>query len=155
MSNTRGLRAVATLEATKGAVVLLAGFGLLEVVHLGAQQIAEEVVRNFHLNPANRYPRIFLHLAEKLTPSNLWALAFGAAAYSALRFTEAYGLWRQRRWAEWLSVVSGIIYIPFEILELFRGVTWVRLALLALNLIIVSYLISVMRARKASGGKPS
>ena len=149
MSHSNGLRAVATLEATKGAVVLLAGFGLLEILHLGAQQIAEEVVRNFHLNPANRYPKIFLHLADQVTPSNLWALAFGAAAYSALRFTEAYGLWRQRRWAEWLSVVSGIIYVPFEVVELFRGVTWLRVSMLSVNLIVVSYLISVMRMRKA------
>ena len=150
MSNSNGLRAVATLEATKGAVVLVAGFGLLEILHLGAQQIAEEVVRNFHLNPANRYPRIFLHLAEKVTPSNLWPLAFGAAAYAALRFTEAYGLWRQRRWAEWLSVVSGIIYIPFEIWEIYRGITWLKLSMLVINLVVVSYLIRVMRAHRAS-----
>jgi uncharacterized membrane protein (DUF2068 family) len=148
------LRAVATLEATKGAVVLAAGFGLLEILHLGAQQLAEEVVRNFHLNPASRYPRIFLHLAERATPANLWPLAFGAAAYSALRFTEAYGLWRQRRWAEWLSVVSGIIYIPFEIWELGRGVTGLKLSMLGLNLVVVGYLISVMRARKATSGAP-
>lgn len=141
---------MATLEATKGAVVLVAGFGLLEILHLGAQQIAEEVVRNFHLNPANRYPRIFLHLAEKVTPSNLWPLAFGAAAYAALRFTEAYGLWRQRRWAEWLSVVSGIIYIPFEIWEIYRGITWLKLSMLVINLVVVSYLIRVMRAHRAS-----
>ena len=46
-----------------------------------------------------------------------------ALTYSAIRFTEAYGLWRERRWAEWLSAVSGAIYLPFEIYELAGGIT--------------------------------
>jgi hypothetical protein len=38
----------------------------------------DELVRHFHLNPASRYPRIFLDLAREATPPQLWLLAGGA-----------------------------------------------------------------------------
>ena len=57
-----GLRIVALFEGAKGVLVLAAGFGLLSLIHHDVQGMAEEVVRHFHLNPASRYPRIFLQL---------------------------------------------------------------------------------------------
>jgi len=140
MSSPAGLRAVAFFEAAKGAIVLAAGIGALELFGPDAQNTAEELVRRFHLNPASHYPRIFLLLAQQATPAHLWGLAAGAATYAAVRFVEAYGLWRQRLWAEWFAVISSGIYVPLELWELTRGLTWSRLTLLAVNLAIVSYL---------------
>lgn len=57
-----------------------------------------------------------------------------------VRFVEAYGLWRERRWAEWLAIVSGGIYLPIEIWELSQGITWPRLLLFSVNFAIVAYL---------------
>ena len=155
MSKAGGVRAVASFEAAKGIVVLAAGLGTLEILNHGAQHVAEELVRHLHLNPASRYPRVFLLLANEATPSNLWALAMAAAGYSAMRFAEAYGLWRQHRWAEWFSVISGVIYIPFELWELARGITWLRLALLTINLVIVSYMARVLKSRRNPRPCPS
>ena len=151
MSTARGLRAVALFEAAKGVLVLLAGLGLLEFLNRDTQKVAEELVRHFHLNPANQQPRIFLLLSEQATPAHLWALAAGAAAYAALRFVEAYGLWRQRRWAEWFAVISGGIYVPWELMELIREVTWPRAVFLTLNLVVVGYLIWQLKSRETGG----
>jgi len=147
VSKPGGLRAVATLEATKGIVVLVAGFGTLELLHVGAQHVIDEIVRHLHLNPANRYPKIFLHLADEATTARLWMLALGAMAYSLVRFVESYGLWRERLWAEWFSIISGLIYVPFELVELAKGVTWMRLAFLAINLLVVGYVLFVLKSR--------
>ena len=135
-----GLRAVALIEAAKGAVILLAGFGILALVHKDAQAIAEALVGHLHFNPANRYPRIFIELAGHLTDTRLWLLAGLAAAYSSLRFIEAYGLWRGRRWAEWFAVGSGAIYVPVELYELFAGISALKLLTFTLNLAVVAYL---------------
>ena len=78
------------------------------------QQIAEQVVGQLHLNPANRYPRIIVDAAAALTEPRLKLLAIGAAAYALVRFVEAYGLWRSRRWAEWFAAISRAIYIPLN-----------------------------------------
>jgi uncharacterized membrane protein (DUF2068 family) len=147
------VRIVAVIEAAKGALVLAAGLGLFALVHRDVQTIAEHIVRNFHLNPASRTPQIFIELAAKATDLNLQLLALGAAGYALVRFVEAYGLWRMRRWAEWFAVAAGGIYIPIEIYELLRRVTWIRFGLLAINVAIVAYLAAVLwetRRRKAA-----
>ena len=140
----RGLRVIAAMEAFKGVLVLVAGFGLLALVHQDAQALAEELVSHLHLNPARGTPRVFLALAADLTDQRLWALAFLAATYAALRFAEAYGLWRARAWAEWLGAVSGGIYVPLEIFELAQKVSPLKLGTLTANLIVVAYLVRAL-----------
>jgi uncharacterized membrane protein (DUF2068 family) len=143
-----GVRVIAALEAAKGLVILVAGLGLLRFVHQDLETLAEDLVRHFHLNPASRYPRIFLELAYRLSDVRLWLLALMAFAYASLRLVEAYGLWRQRRWAEWLAAGSGAIYVPIEIYELFAGVTPLRVATLTLNVAIVAYMGSMLWAAR-------
>jgi uncharacterized membrane protein (DUF2068 family) len=108
--------------------------------------MAEELVRHSHLNPASRYPRIFLEAARKANDSTLRLLACSALAYAALRLAEAYGLWHHRRWAVWLGVVTGGIYIPIELDELMRGVTWPKAILLCVNTACVVYLALAVRS---------
>jgi uncharacterized membrane protein (DUF2068 family) len=147
-----GLRMVAAVEATKGLLVLAVGAGLFSLIHRDVQAAAEHVVRVFHLNPASRTPRIFLDLAEHATSSRLQLLALGAVAYASLHLVEAYGLWRCKRWAEWLTVAAGGIYIPVELYELWRGVSWLKVGLLAINVAIVVYLArDLWRLRRRRG----
>jgi len=154
-----GLRTVALVEATKGLLVLGVGAGLFSLVHRDVEAIAEHIVKVFHLNPASHAPHVFLDLAEHLTSSRLQLLALGAAVYASLHLVEAYGLWRARRWAQWLTVVAGGIYIPVELYELWKRVTWPKLGLLAVNLTIVAYLARVLwesrRKREATPASSS
>jgi len=135
-----GLRIVSAFEATKGLLVLLAGSGLLAYIHKDLHLVAEQLVRHSHLNPASHYPRIFLDLADHVTDGQLWILAISALLYAAVRFVEAYGLWRQKQWAEWFGLLTGGMYVPIEIFELARGLTWPKAVLLIVNLGIVAYL---------------
>lgn len=127
-------------EAAKGLLILLTGFGLLEYLHKDLHLAAERLVRHFHLNPANRYPRIFLDLADHVTDVQLWVLAICALLYALARFVEAYGLWHGRWWGEWYGLLTGGIYVLLEIFEIARGVTWPKIVLLIVNAGVVGYL---------------
>ena len=140
----RGLRMVAAVEATKGILVLAVGAGLFSLVHRDVQAAAEHVVRALHLNPASRTPRVFLELAESLDSSRLQLLALGASAYAMVHLVQAWGLWLGKRWAEWFTVVALGIYIPVELYELSKGFGWVKLGLLAVNLVVVAYVARVL-----------
>lgn len=141
MRLSSALRTVALIEAGKGALVLLVGLGLLSLIHRDIQQVAERLVAHAHLNPAARYPRIFIDAANQLTDARLLLLAVGAAAYALIRFTEAYGLWHARRWAEWFAVLSGGVYVPVEFFELYERVTWLSIGALVLNLTILAFML--------------
>jgi uncharacterized membrane protein (DUF2068 family) len=137
MRLSSAVRAVALIEAAKGTLVVVAGFGLLSLIHHDVQLFAERLVAHSHLNPAARYPRIFTDLASQLTDGRLLLLAAGATVYASARFIEAYGLWLERRWAEWFAALSGGIYIPFELFELYERVNWLSIGALLLNAAIV------------------
>ncbi|HYL22877.1 MAG TPA: DUF2127 domain-containing protein [Burkholderiales bacterium] len=121
-------------------MVLVAGFGLARLVHRDVEHAAEALIDRLHLNAAKKFPQIFLQLAANMTDAQLWGLAALAMTYAVLRLAEAYGLWFQRRWAQWLAALSGGIYVPVEIYELTRSVTWIKVGALLLNAAVVMYM---------------
>lgn len=140
-----GVRLVGALEAAKGALVLLAGMGLLSLIHRDIQVVAEHIVRFGHLNPASHYPKIFIDAASRMTDARLWGLAAAAAVYSIVRFIEAYGLWHERLWAEWFAMIASGVYLPVEVYELARHWTWIKTAIFATNVAIVLYMLYAIR----------
>ena len=134
------VRTIAVFEAAKGAIVLLAGLGLLSLINRDVQAIAEEIVRFMRLNPASRYPHIFIDAAARVTNARLWAMAGAATLYAVVRCVEAYGLWFERRWAEWFALISCGMYIPLEIYHLVRAPSWTKGTLLTVNVAIVVYM---------------
>lgn len=146
-----GTRAVALFEAAKGAIVVVAGLGLLALIHRDAQEVAEEIVRHSHLNPAKHFPRIFIDAMAAATDTRLWVMALTALFYAAVRFAEAYGLWHKRAWAEWFAILTGGIYLPVELYELTVSVTPVKTAVFLVNIFIVAWLSLVRWEAKKSG----
>jgi uncharacterized membrane protein (DUF2068 family) len=144
LTSVGGVRVIAFVEASKGLLVLLAGFGLLLIMHQDLQQLAEELVGHFHLNPASRYPRIFLEIAGNVSNGQMWLMAGFAVTYSGIRLIEAYGLWYQQRWAEWVAVASGGVYVPIELYELFTGISWIKIFTLSINIAILAYMSYVL-----------
>lgn len=142
------MRAIAILEGAKGAVVLLAGLGVLSLIHHDLQHVADEMVRHSHLNPASHYPQIFLQAAARTDDARILLLAAGAAAYSVVRFIEAYGLWHARPWAELFAAASGAVYMPFEVFEWLNRHHWHAGIAFFLNLAIVWFMIYALLRRK-------
>ena len=148
MRSSNALRLVALLEGLKGLTVLLAGTGLLALLHRDVHALAASLIAHAHLNPASKYPRIFLDASTHVSDARLWQLAGGAGAYAALRLVEGYGLYRERAWAEVLAAVSGAVYVPFEVAELFRHPTVLGVGLLALNIAIVAFMVRALQQRR-------
>jgi uncharacterized membrane protein (DUF2068 family) len=64
-----------------------------------------------------------------------------AVVYAVVESVEAVGLWHERRWAEYLTVVATVGFLPFEVLELIDRVTVLRLGALVVNLAVLAYLL--------------
>jgi uncharacterized membrane protein (DUF2068 family) len=139
-SNRRAMQLVALTEAFKGFIVLAAGFGLLALIHHDVRHVALSLVTRLHIDPSEHYAGLFLDLADHVTDLRLWGAAGLAVLYSAIRLAEGYGLWFAQRWAAWLGALSGALYVPIEIYELWHKPSGVKAATLALNIAVVAYL---------------
>jgi uncharacterized membrane protein (DUF2068 family) len=144
----RVLRAVAMFEFCKGIFVMLMGLCAIALVRRDVWLYAESLLALFHISTDRRSAQLFLDFADSVTDARLWAAARIAFAYSALRFTEASGLWKERAWAEWVALISGALLLPLEVRELFRGITLLRCGLLLGNLAIVFYMLYIIRANR-------
>jgi uncharacterized membrane protein (DUF2068 family) len=139
----KGVRTVATIELTKGMIVVLAGLGLLSLRHRNIWGVTESFLEFLHVNPYHHYVGVFIDLIYRVSDVRLWKIAVVAGVYSILRFIEAFGLWYALPWAEWMAAITGGIYIPFEMADLLRRATLFRLVVLVINCLIVLYMLYV------------
>ncbi|HEU4414511.1 MAG TPA: DUF2127 domain-containing protein [Candidatus Angelobacter sp.] len=139
-----GLRGIALFEACKGLLAVVLAVWLLSLLHKDMQDVAEHLLRFlhriFHLNPDGRLARSIIRGARRVTPGNLHLWIGGTLAYTAIRFSEATGLWLEKAWAEWFALISGALYVPIEIYEIVHRPTPVKWVVLVTNLLIVGYL---------------
>jgi uncharacterized membrane protein (DUF2068 family) len=148
---TVALRTVAVFEAAKGLLVLLLGLGLLRLVHKNLDEFAEQLIRFLHASPGGRLSNLFVTAAGRTTDKGLWALAAAAMVYAIVRFAEAFGLWHDREWAEWFALLSGAMYLPWEMYSLLRHPHPIKWVILLAIVAIVLYML-VLRIQ-ASGHK--
>jgi uncharacterized membrane protein (DUF2068 family) len=150
-----GLRAVAVFEIAKGVLVLAAASGLLTLLHNDTVDEIAHLVDRLHFHSEGHVSQILLRAASNITDAKLWAIAAAAVIYSIVRFVEGYGLWHQRIWAEWFAVLSGAMYLPWELYENLAHFSSTSLIVFVCNLAIVIYILYVRlhawRAQRAAG----
>jgi uncharacterized membrane protein (DUF2068 family) len=93
-----------------------------------------------------------LHNLFAVSITNLYVAGAAVAAYAVLEGTEAVGLWLGRRWAEYLTFVATVIFVPYEIYELTKSVSALKVLALVINLTIVAYLLFAKRLFGLRGG---
>ena len=69
-----------------------------------------------------------------------------------LEGVEAVGLWRERRWAEYLTAVATAGFLPFEVHELIKRITVLRVGALVVNVAILAWLVWRKRLFGVRGG---
>ena len=136
----RALHAIALFEAIKGGVALAAGLGLLGLLHYDVRRLALALLWRFHLDPETHYPELLLHYADLLNAIDLRTMAPVAIAYITVRWLEAYGLWKEKAWAEWLAALSGALYIPLEVAHLVHRPSLINAGVLLANIGVVGFM---------------
>src|ERR1700680_5184485 len=74
-AHIKGVRTVATVEFTKGILVVLAGLGVFSMRRMDIWGIAESFLEFFHVNPLNHYVGVFIDLVYRVSDVRLWKIA--------------------------------------------------------------------------------
>jgi len=133
---------ILAVERTLRAVILV-GVGLILLTHAHTDwtDLARRFAEQVGLDPSrNQTGRLISRLAG-FAPRQAQRDGAIAIAYGVLEAVEGYGLLRRRSWGEYLTVVStGLLLIP-EVQELLKHPTGLKVGGLALNVVIVIYLV--------------
>lgn len=124
--------AIALFRLAKAVVLLIAAAGVL---HL-RMWVASLPFQHEHAVVDHAIARL-----THLPPERVRELAVAMVAYAALFTVEGIGLLLGKRWAEWLTITATASFIPFEVIEVVRRTTFVRVTAVVLNAVIVAYLV--------------
>jgi len=101
------------------------------------------------------HSKLLPFIQHSFTVNSRWLtyLAIGLAVYALIELTESAGLWLGQRWGEYFALVATSIFLPYEVYDLTGKPTWLRVAALVINLLLVIYLAWTKRLFGVRGGK--
>jgi uncharacterized membrane protein (DUF2068 family) len=146
--HNKGLVAIAIFKWFKALILLVLTIGLLKMVHADVAEAAEKAIRALRVDPDNRYLGWLLaklYLVDDKKLETLSALSF---AYSALFLVEGTGLYFEKHWAEYLTIIATASFIPLEVYELIKEPNIIKGILLLLNVGIVVFLVVIVRRQR-------
>jgi len=150
-SRDRLLPWIAGERAVRAVLLVVVGFVLVTHLHTDWARTTTDLARRFGLDPTRNRLRRLIGREQRLTSGKLRAAGIIALAYGALEAAESYGLFRRRRWGEYLTVVATALLLIPEVAELVRERTLFKVAALVINAAIVVYLVVRLSSRRSGG----
>jgi uncharacterized membrane protein (DUF2068 family) len=142
------LRLIALFKFLKAAMLVALGVGAFRLVHKDLGAVLEHWIETLRLDPGNRFVDVALARAANLRPEQIKKLGLGSFLYAALFLAEGTGLWLEKRWGEWLTVIITSSLVPLEVYEIYRHPSAVKVIVLVMNVAIVGYLIYRIRSER-------
>lgn len=145
-----GLVLIAAYKLLLALVFVAAGIGALHLVGKDIDDVLLQVASNLRFNPEGRFVNFVLDRASLLNDPLLRRIGFAAFCYAAIGLIEGIGLYLEKAWAEYLTLLITASFLPWEILEIIHRNTVPRVALLVINVLVLLYLIKVVWDRQRS-----
>jgi uncharacterized membrane protein (DUF2068 family) len=144
-----GLMVIAAYKLVKSLALLALGFGALHYMHRDVAAAIAHWINLLRVDPHNHYLLALLERVGKLDETKMRELSVGTFFYAALFLCEGTGLALRQRWAEYLTIVSTASLMPVEVYEIYIGPSAAKLLILAVNVLVVAYLVRELRRTHA------
>jgi len=150
-----GLVAIACFKLLKSVALISIGLAAFRLLNPATVDRLTNWLLHFSLSSGQQFVDKAVDFLSTLTRRRATAFGLGAIGYGTLFGVEGVGLWKGKRWAEYLTSILTSLLIPFEVYELVRRLTLVRVAALVINLAAVVYLVYRLRNPRADSRDPS
>ena len=143
------LKTIAVFKLVKALLLIGVGLGSLNLLNPTTADKAERWVSVFSWRLGPRAAFAVQNRLSGFHDSQLRMVGIVAFLYAGLFAVEGVGLWKAKRWAEYLTIIATSSFVPFEVYELIRDASWQRVVTLGINLLVVGYLIWKVRQHAA------
>jgi uncharacterized membrane protein (DUF2068 family) len=136
------VRLIAIDKFIKAAALLIVGVYLLHMIHLdrNMHDTLRDFVNDLRIDENNEYIHKLLEKTLGFNRRTLWYFYTGTLIYAGLYLVEGLGLFFDKAWAEWMTIIATALFLPLEIVEICRDITIFRIIVFILNILMVIYL---------------
>jgi uncharacterized membrane protein (DUF2068 family) len=145
----RWIIAIGVFKLLQALLFVLLGMGAVRLLHRDLMDVAEHFILAMRFNPEGRFVNLFLEKVAMIDPRKLKEISAAIFAIAALDAVEGTGLVLEQAWAEFVTLILTASFLPWEIFEIVRHVTWIRVGLTVINFAVVVYLLYYVKMRMA------
>lgn len=150
-SHDRGLLLIGLFKLAKAIFFFGIGVGAIHLLHKDLEDEVMRLALRFKFDPESKFVSLLLNKVDLIDAHRLRQISVATFGYSALALTEGVGLLLEKVWAEYLTLILTISFLPWELYELARKPDWFRLSLLLINIAVLWYLIWLLRRKRLLG----
>ncbi len=155
-NRNRWLIAIGVLKLLKAILFVSMGFGVIRLLHKDVGDVLLRLTTAFRFDPENHFVNVLLEKAALLSPNRLREISFAMFLYAGLDVIEGTGLVLEKVWAEYFTLILTGSFLPWELYEIIRHVTVLKIVLSLLNLAVFVYLLNVVNEKvRARRGRQS
>ena len=121
----------------------------MRLLHKDFADVMLQVASALRFNPESRFVNFVLDRASNVDDHLLRRIGVVAFCYAGLSLAEGIGLYLEKAWGEYLTLFITASFLPWEVFEVFKRITWIRIALLIVNALVFLYLLKVVAERKS------
>jgi uncharacterized membrane protein (DUF2068 family) len=147
---------IAAFKVAQALLFLAIGVGAVKLLHKDVGDVISQLADHLRFNPESRLVNFILDKASLIDDRLLRRIGEVGFIYAALDLTEGIGLYFEKAWAEYLTLVITASFLPWEVIEISRRVTPIRVGLLVINAVVFFYLLNLVmesRRRRRDNGK--
>ena len=142
-----GLILIAAFKLGQALLFFAMGIGAFRLLHKDIGDVLEKLVNHLRFNPESKFINFLLVKSSILDYRLLKRIVEVFFIYAALDLVEGIGLYLEKTWAECLTLAITASFLPWEVIEICRKLTLVRVSLLTLNVLVFFYLLKLVVAR--------
>lgn len=146
--HNRWLLLIAAYKVLQALLFAAIGVGALHLLHKDVGDMFAQLADRLRFNPESRFVNFILDKVSILDDPLLRRIGLAAFSYAALGLLEGAGLYLEKAWGEYLTLVITASFLPWEMFEVVRRVTWFRSGLLLVNLLVFFYLLMLVAGRE-------
>ncbi len=148
--HNRWLVVIGLLKLLKAVLFVLVGIGAVRLLHKDVVDLFSRLLAELNFDPESRFVNLVLDKVALLDDHRLRLISTAIFSYATVDVVEGVGLLLEKTWAEYLTIIVTASFLPWEMFEVFRHVTWIKLALFIVNIAVVAYLLYDVRKRLRS-----
>ena len=141
---------IAAYKLVQALLFAAIGVGALRLLHQDVGDLLGQLADHLNFNPESRFVNFILEKASLLDDPLLRRIGAAAFCYAGIGLLEGIGLYLEKVWAEYLTLLITASFLPWEVYEVVHHVTWLKAGLLVVNLLVVYYLMRFVTRPKAS-----